>query len=75
MTTATLDQRKIAAAIAEKHTGWIVWTSKPIATRGAGIHHHRNPPPGYCQTIVADDWTQLDRELAAQDANDAAHPS
>ena len=69
--TATLTERQQAAQVAATHPGWIVWTDRPVATRASG-NHQWPAPRGYEETIVADDWTQLDEALTAQDDNDKA---
>lgn len=60
-----------ASDIAQRHPGWLVWTSRPIATRAAT----GRPPLDdgvWAATVIADDWAELEAKLAEQDANDAA---
>jgi hypothetical protein len=72
--TASVAGRQKAAEAAERFPGWIVWTTaqgSPVATRAG-----QRPPEPYdgrwCQTIIADDWTQLETGLAEQQAYDEA---
>jgi phosphoribosylcarboxyaminoimidazole (NCAIR) mutase len=60
-----------AARLAGEYAGWIVWTSKPVATRAALGRAPRNDGV-WAATIMADSWAELERKLAEQAANDAA---
>jgi hypothetical protein len=67
--TATAEARRKAAEVARRFTGWTVWATAqggPVATRSGGL---RPPEPydgNWAQTVMADDWDQLEIELAAQ---------
>ena len=85
--TAKAQQREAlerkAAEVAQRFTGWSVWVTaqgSPVATRSGG----QRPPEPYdgdwAQTVIADDWDELETELAAQakhdqerETNQAAH--
>lgn len=63
----------IAEELAEAHAGWIIWKTKPIATRASGNHRQPSRLDGtYAETLVGDDWDDLDGKLTEQDDNDAA---
>lgn len=71
VTTATMADVERATAIAERHPGWTVRASRPMATRAAGNHRRADPQDGtYAETVITDTWRQLDDELAEQDQND-----
>jgi hypothetical protein len=58
-----------AAEIAERHHGWIVWNSRPTATRA----RRRQPPRNdgvFAMTVEAASWTELDELLTVQDQAD-----
>jgi hypothetical protein len=66
-------QRK-SADLARRFTGWSIWTTaqgSPVATRSG----RQQPPEPYdgnwAQTLIADDWDELETELAAQAQYDA----
>ena len=71
---ATAEARGKAAKVAKQFTGWTVWVTaqgSPVAT-----HSGRQRPPEPCdgnwaQTVMADDWDELETELAAQAKFDA----
>ena len=73
MTAGTEAQRK-AAEVARQFAGWTVWVTaqgSPVATRSGG---QRPPEPydgNWAQTVMADDWAELETELAAQAKYDA----
>jgi hypothetical protein len=73
--TMALDNARKAAEVAERFPGWIVWTASkgsPVATR-AGSQRPPEPYDGvWCQTVIADDWTELESALAEQRAYDEA---
>lgn len=68
MTPAVEAQRK-SAEVARRFTGWTVWATaqgSPVATRTG---RQRPPEPydgNWAQTVVADDWDELETELGAQ---------
>jgi hypothetical protein len=71
---ATRGARRRAAEVARRFTGWTVWMTaqgSPVATRSGG----QLPPEPYdgnwAQTVMADDWGELESELAAQAKFDA----
>jgi hypothetical protein len=75
MTVAVANQQRIAE-VAERFPGWVVWTTaqgSPVATRTG----KQQPPEPYdelwCQTIIADDWVQLESALAEQEKFDKEH--
>jgi hypothetical protein len=63
------EARRKAAEVAQRFTGWTVWATaqgSPVATRSGG---QRPPEPddgNWAQTLIADDWRELETELAAQ---------
>jgi hypothetical protein len=66
---ATAEARRKAAEVAQRFTGWTVWVTaqgSPVATRSG----RERPPERYdgnwAQTVMADDWDDLETELAAQ---------
>jgi hypothetical protein len=62
-----------ATELAKAHTGWIIWETRPIATRARGNHRQPSRLDGtYAETLVGDNWDDLDGKLTEQDANDAA---
>ncbi|MGH3244807.1 MAG: hypothetical protein ACRDOI_01125 [Trebonia sp.] len=76
--TATTEARRRAAEVARRFTGWTVWITaqgKPVATRSG----RQRPPDPYdgdwAQTVMADDWDELETGLAAQAEYDAERPS
>jgi hypothetical protein len=68
MTAAT--ELTAAEQIAQRHPGWIVWRSRPTATRGRTRSVPRNDGV-FAMTVEAQTWAQLDAKLAEQDASDA----
>jgi hypothetical protein len=58
--------------VAERHAGWLVWSSRPSATR-AGNQVAPHGDAVFAVTVEASTYAELDRKLAEQDANDAAH--
>lgn len=63
-----------AALVARNHDRWIVWKSRPVATRSAS-NHQWPAPRGYEETVIADTWDELDELLTTQDDLDRAHAS
>jgi hypothetical protein len=59
-----------ATALAHKHPGWSVWTSRPTATRTRTGARPRNDGI-WAATIEADSYEELDAKLAEQDQADA----
>jgi hypothetical protein len=64
-------QHMTAAEIARRHTGWVVWASRPAATRAAAGQPPRNDGT-WAATLVCDTWEELDSQLAEQDQADRA---
>lgn len=66
---AAAEARRKAAEVTRRFTGWTVWMTaqgSPMATRSG----RQCPPEPYdgnwAQTVMADDWDELETELAAQ---------
>jgi hypothetical protein len=70
----TADHQR-AAEVAEKFPGWQVWTARKGTTRVATRTADQKPPdpedPIWARTVIADNWTELEHELAAQAQHDA----
>src|ERR1700684_1500573 len=68
------EARQKASEVAQRFTGWTVWVTaqgSPVATRSGG---QRAPEPddgNWAQTLMTDDWPELETELAAQAKYDA----
>src|ERR1700684_4321755 len=68
------EARQKAAEVARRFSGWTVWVTaqgRPVATRSGG---QRPPEPddgNWAQTLMTDDWPELETELAAQAKYDA----
>jgi hypothetical protein len=66
---ATAEAWQQAAGVAQRFPLWIVWLTaqgSPVATRSG---RQRPPEPydgNWAQTVMADDWDELEAELAAQ---------
>jgi hypothetical protein len=69
MTVMTEDAQQ-ATEIAKKHPGWIVWASRPTATRARTKARPRNDGV-FAMTVEAASWAELDARLAEQDQADA----
>jgi hypothetical protein len=75
---STAEARRKSAEMAQRFTGWTVWVTaqgSPVATRSG---RQRPPEPydgNWAQTVVADDWDELETELAAQAKYDAERPT
>jgi hypothetical protein len=71
-------ERQKAAEVAERYPGWTVWTARNGKTRVATrASHAKDPDDGvWAATLICDDWTELETELAEQAQADAArtHP-
>jgi hypothetical protein len=70
VSAATTEQHLKASEIAQRHPNWVVWTSRPTATRAG----NQTAPRGdglFAVTVVADTWDDLDAKLTEQDENDA----
>lgn len=67
--TATAEAGRKSAAVARRFTGWTVWVTaqgSPVATR-TGRQRPPEPHDGnWAQTVVAEDWDELETELGAQ---------
>ena len=59
-----------ATALARRHPGWSVWTSRPTATRTRTGARPRNDGI-WAATVEADSYAELDAKLALQDEADA----
>jgi hypothetical protein len=70
----TADTQK-AAEVAQRFTGWSVWSSRDGKTRVATRTGNQTPPDGddsaWTQTVIADTWTDLELQLAGQAQCDA----
>jgi hypothetical protein len=68
--TATVEARQKAAEVARRFTGWTVWVTdqgNPVATRSGRQRRPPEPHNGnWAQTVMADDWDELETELTAQ---------
>jgi hypothetical protein len=69
MTMMTEDAQQ-ATEIARKHSGWIVWASRPTATRARTRARPRNDGV-FAMTVEAASWAELDAKLTEQDQADA----
>jgi hypothetical protein len=69
MSVMTEDEQQ-ATEIAQRHPGWIVWASRPTATRASTRQPPRNDNV-FAMTVEAASWTELDATLAEQDEADA----
>jgi hypothetical protein len=70
---ATPEAQRKAAEVAGRFTGWTVWVTaqgSPVATRSG----RQQPPEPYdgnwAQTVMADDWDELETDLAVQAKHD-----
>lgn len=64
-----------AAEVAEQFCGWHVWSSRDGRTRVATRTGDQAPPEpqgNWAKTVMADDWADLERQLAEQAQHDAA---
>jgi hypothetical protein len=68
--TVMTENAQQAAEIARKHPGWIVWASRPTATRARTRARPRNDGV-FAMTVEAASWPELDARLAEQDQADA----
>ncbi|HEY0932843.1 MAG TPA: hypothetical protein VGD91_03785 [Trebonia sp.] len=59
-----------ATALARRHPGWMVWTSRPTAARTRTGAPPRNDGI-WAATVEADSYAELDAKLAVQDQADA----
>jgi primase-polymerase (primpol)-like protein len=64
------EDARCATEIAKRHPGWIVWNSRPTATRARKRARFRNDGV-FAMTVEASTWSELDAKLAEQDAHDA----
>jgi hypothetical protein len=59
-----------AADLAERYTGWVVWSARDGKTRVATRTGDQKPPAGddpiWSRTLLADTWLDLERQLAEQ---------
>ena len=73
MSSTVITDSERAAEVAGRYPGWHIWTTRdgtPVATRTG--HHPFVDDGVWARTIIADNWTELERQLAEQAANDAA---
>jgi hypothetical protein len=70
VTAATAGDLTAAEVIAGRHPGWIVWKSRPTATRARTRSVPRNDGV-FAMTVEAGTWPELDAKLAEQDQGDA----
>jgi hypothetical protein len=66
------DTRK-AAEVAQRFTGWAVWSSRDGMTRVATRTGDQKDPDDnvWAATVIADTWTDLELQLAVQAQRDA----
>src|ERR1700722_14464237 len=68
------DVRK-AHEVAGRFAGWSVWSARDGKTRVASRTGDQRPPSGdddvWAATLLADDWDDLERQLAEQQQHDA----
>jgi hypothetical protein len=67
-------ERQKAAEVAERFPGWHVWSARKGITRLATRTGNRTPPEplgDWAQTVMADDWADLEQQLAEQAQCDA----
>lgn len=67
--TTTAEDSWAATEIATRHPGWIVWASRPSATRASTRAHYRNDGV-FAMTVEAATWHELDVALTLQDDAD-----
>ena len=70
--SAVTEQHLKATEVAQRHPNWVVWTSRPTATR-AGNQVAPKDDAVFAVTVEAGTWDDLDAKLTEQDENDAAH--
>jgi hypothetical protein len=63
------DDARCATEIAARHPGWIVWKSRPTATRAGTRVRFRNDGV-FAMTVEAATWQELDMLLTVQDDAD-----
>ena len=72
-------ERQKAAEVAERYPGWHVWCARNgqarVATRTGGPQPPEDDDGTWCQTVIADDWIQLETALTAQAQYDAERTS
>jgi hypothetical protein len=68
--TARTQHAQDAAALARRHPGWIVWTSRPTATRTRAGAPSRDDGI-WAATVEASSYAELEAKLAEQDQADA----
>lgn len=68
----TADTAK-AAEVAQRYTGWNVWSSRDGRTRVATRTGEQQDPDDdvWAATLIADTWTDLELQLAVQAQRDA----
>ena len=70
----TADQQR-AAEVAQRYPGWHVWTARRGTVRVATRTGDQKPPEPdddiWEQTVIADNWTDLEQALAGQAQRDA----
>jgi hypothetical protein len=68
--SAMTEDVQSATALALRHPGWSVWTSRPTAARTRAGGPPRNDGI-WAATVEADSYAELDAKLAQQDEADA----
>jgi hypothetical protein len=72
---ARMEDTAKAAELTERFTGWKAFSSRDGGTRVATRTGNQAPPDGdddvWAATLLADDWTDLEQQLAAQAQHDA----
>jgi hypothetical protein len=72
--TATAEARRKAVELARRFPGWTVWVTaqgSPVATRSGGQWLPEPYDGKWAKTVMADDWDELETELAEQAKFDA----
>jgi hypothetical protein len=75
---ATVAAEQKAAEVAQRYPGWHVWSARKGNARVATRMGNQRPPAKdgvWAQTLIADDWTQLEAQLAEQARHDAERTS
>ncbi len=68
--SAVTEGAQRAAALARRHPGWSVWTSRPTAARTSTGAPPRNDSV-WAATVEAGSYAELDAKLTEQDQADA----
>jgi hypothetical protein len=65
-----IEDAQNATTLAHRHSGWIVWTSRPTAARTRSSAPPRDDGI-WAATVEADSYPELDAKLAEQDQANA----